>query len=162
MTPETSVGEAASLILKNRVGGLPVVDLQGKVIGLVSDGDLMRRADIGTERSRSWRLELIASNAERARDFETARGLHVRNVMTPGAVTIHEDASFAEVAEVLDSRHIKRVPVVRSERLVGIVSRADLMRALTTTPLRPPPVAPGTRNWRKPCWPSSDGRTGFQ
>lgn len=138
VAPETSVGEAASLMLKNRVGGLPVVDLQGKVIGLVSDGDLMRRADLGTERHRSWWLELIVSNAERARDFEKARGLHVRNVMTSGAVTVPEDASVAEVAEILESRHIKRVPVVRDGRLVGIVSRADLMRALTTSPLRPP------------------------
>lgn len=138
VAPETSVAEAARLMIKHRVGGLPVIDLRGKVIGIVSDGDLMCRADLGTERRRSWWLELVASNAERAHDFEKARGLHVRNVMTSGAVTVREDAPVAEVAEILDSRRIKRVPVVRDEHLVGIVSRADLMRVLTTSPLRPP------------------------
>ncbi|MBM3548759.1 MAG: CBS domain-containing protein, partial [Alphaproteobacteria bacterium] len=76
--PETPVSEAARLMLEHRVSGLPVIDLQGKVIGIVSDGDLMRRAEGGTERHRPWWLEMVASNAERARDFEKARGRHVR------------------------------------------------------------------------------------
>lgn len=135
--PETSVSEAARLMLENRIGGLPVVDLRGQVIGIVSDGDLMRRPEGGTERHRTWWLELLASSAERARDFEKARGRHVRNVMTPGPVTVRDDTPVSEVAEILDSRRIKRVPVVRDGHLVGIVARADLIRVLTTSAARP-------------------------
>lgn len=130
--PDTPVSEAARLMLDRRVSALPVVDKMGKVIGVVSDGDLMRRPESGTERHRSWWLELVASNAERARHFEKSHGGHVRNVMTVGAVTVSEEAPISEIAEILESRGIKRVPVVREGRLVGIVSRADIMRVMIT------------------------------
>jgi len=136
VTPETPVNEAARLMLEHRIGGLPVVDLREKVIGLVSDGDLMRRTEAGTERKRPWWLEFLVSNAERARDFEKESGRFVRNVMTEGAVTVAETTPVSEVAEILDARGIKRVPVVREGRLVGIVSRADLLRVLAAMPKR--------------------------
>lgn len=132
--PDTPVSEAARLMLDRKVSALPVVDRRGKVVGIVSDGDLMRRSESGTERRRSWWLELVASNAERARDFEKSHGGHVRNVMTAGAVTVLEETPVSEIVEILESRGIKRVPVVRDGRPVGIVSRADIMRMLVTRP----------------------------
>lgn len=132
-TPEALISDVAQAMLRHRVSALPVVDFSGKVVGMVSEGDLQRRAETGTERHRSWWLELIASNAERAHDFEKFRGRHVRNVMTTGATTVAEDTPLAEIAEILETRHIKRVPVLREGRLVGIVSRADLLRGLAVS-----------------------------
>ena len=129
-TPEALIGDVAQAMLRHRISALPVVDFSGKLVGMVSEGDLQRRAETGTERHRSWWLELIASNAERAHDFEKFRGRHVRNVMTSGVATVTEDAPLAEIAEILETRHIKRVPVLRDGHLVGIVSRADLLRGL--------------------------------
>lgn len=132
-TPEALISDVAQAMLRHRVSALPVVDFNGKVVGMVSEGDLQRRAETGTERHRSWWLELVASNAERAHDFEKFRGRHVRNVMTTGATTVAEDTPLAEIAEILETRHIKRVPVLRGGRLVGIVSRADLLRGLAVS-----------------------------
>jgi len=136
--PEATVRDIAVLLLEKRISAVPVVDAEGHIHGIVSEGDLMRRAEIGTERRRSWWLDLLAEDG-RAAEYIKSHGSSVRDVMTPEVVTVAPDAELAEIADLLDRKHIKRVPVVDSDgKLVGIVSRANLLRALTVT--APPPA----------------------
>jgi len=108
---------------------VPVVDDEDHVLGVVSEGDLVRRAELGTDR-RSWWLDLVSSERSLAGDYIKTHGRTARDVMTKPAITIAESADLGEIARLLESKRIKRVPIVRDRRLVGIVSRADIMRAL--------------------------------
>jgi CBS domain-containing protein len=129
--PDAHIGEIAKLLLERRVSAVPVVGPDGGVLGVVSEGDLMRRPEIGTERHRSWWLSLLAGADELAHAYVKSHGLRARDVMSRPAVTVGEDAPLGEVARILEERRIKRVPVVRDDGgLTGIVSRADLLRAL--------------------------------
>ena len=129
----TSVQEMAALMLTERVSGLPVMDGQGRVQGMVSEGDLMRRAETGTADSpRSWWLQLFGDEEKEARDYIKSHGATAGDVMTRGVTTIGPDEDIASVAMLLESKRIKRVPVLDGDRLVGIVSRADLLRGLAT------------------------------
>lgn len=134
VTADTSVREIASLLLERRISAVPVVDADRRVVGIVSEGDLMRRAEAGTERSRSWWRELVSDANDLARDFVKAHGRRAADVMTRPVVSVAEDTSVAKVASLLESRRIKRVPVLRDGMLVGIVSRTDLLRALLARP----------------------------
>lgn len=125
-----AVEECARILLDKRISAVPVVDADNHVIGIVSEGDLMRRRESGTQRRYSWWLELISDPETMARDFLKSGGHKVSDVMTKQVVSVAEDTSLAAIAEVLEKRHIKRVPVVKDGKLVGIVSRADLVRAL--------------------------------
>ncbi len=127
--PEAGVADVAKLMLDRRISGVPVVDGAGRLVGIVSEGDLMRRAELITER-RPWWLALATSPEEKARAYVKAHGLHVRDVMTKDAVTIDEDMPLDRIAELLEAHGIKRVPVMRDGRLVGIVSRANLLQGL--------------------------------
>jgi CBS domain-containing protein len=124
------VQECARILLDKRISAVPVVDADNRVIGIVSEGDLMRRRESGTERHYSWWLELVSDPEAMARDFVKTMGRTVADVMTKVVVSVNEDTSIAEIADILEKRRIKRVPVVKDGRLVGIVSRADLVRAL--------------------------------
>jgi CBS domain-containing protein len=130
--PDTTVENVASLLLDKRVSGVPVVDSAGAVLGIVSEGDLMRRPETGTEPRHSWWLDLMSSDAQRAGEFLKTHGLTAGDVMTKDVVAVTPDTSAGEVAEILERRHIKRVPVVDGGKLVGIVSRSNLLRALAT------------------------------
>ncbi len=141
VTPETEVREIARLLTERRISAVPVVDEEGRVLGIVSEGDLVRRPELGTERHPSWWLRLFLAPEDRAREFVRSHGHRAREVMTGDPVTIDEEAGLEEIAELLESRHIKRVPVVRDGRLVGIVSRADLLRALVARKGGPAPSA---------------------
>lgn len=134
------IEECARLLLEKRISAVPVVDAAGGVIGIVSEGDLIRRREAGTERRYSWWLELVSDPQTMARDFVKSGGHKVSDVMTRQVVSITEDTPLAAIASILEKRHIKRVPVVREGKLVGIVSRADLVRALL---LGRPAPAPG-------------------
>lgn len=138
VSPSTPVIDIAKLLLERRISGVPVVDAERRVVGIVSEGDLMRRAEAGTERRRSWWLELLSEASVLARDFVKTHGLRAGDVMTPYVVSVTETTPVGDVAELLDRRAIKRVPVVRDGRLVGIISRADLLRALVAAK----PMAP--------------------
>lgn len=131
---DDTVRDAAKLMARHHVSALPVVDAAGKLVGLVSEGDLLRREEIGTEKRRSWWLELLAGPEAGAKDYLKEFGRHVRDVMSPTVVTVDESAPLAQIAELLESRHIKRVPVVRAQKVVGIVSRANLIQALASLP----------------------------
>jgi CBS domain-containing protein len=128
--PDAQVGETARLLLENRISAVPVVDGAGKLLGIVSEGDLMRRAETGTERRPSWWLALFTDAEAQARAFVKTHGRRVADVMTRNVVTVAEDTPLEDIADTLEKHRIKRVPVMRGERLVGIVSRADLLHGL--------------------------------
>ncbi len=132
--PDCSVETIARTLLDKQVSALPVVDRDGRVLGIVSEGDLFRRADTGTERHRPWWLLQFFDQEHVAADFAKARGRVARDVMTTKLVTVGEDTPITEIAELLETHQIKRVPVLRDGRLVGIVSRANLLRALAARP----------------------------
>lgn len=142
-----TVQEAAKLMLERRISALPVMDSKDRVIGIVSEGDLVRRTELGTDTVRSWWLQLLAENA--AQDYLKTHGTSVREVMTSPAVSVRRSTPLHEVARLLDKHRIKRVPVLEAGRLVGIVSRADLVRRLATSPARPAPRASSDRALRR-------------
>jgi CBS domain-containing protein len=134
LAPETSVRDAARALVTHRISAAPVVDADGRLVGIVSEGDLMLRADPEADRPRSWWLSLLTSSEDAAAAFVKSHARRVADVMTRDLVTVEEDTPLAEVARTLEERHIKRVPVVRGGRLVGIVARADLVRAVASAP----------------------------
>lgn len=130
--PDTPVPELARLLLDRRISAVPVVDSDRRILGIVSEGDLMRRPESGTERRPGWWLELFGGAEGLASEYIKAHGVRAADIMTRKVVTITEDASLGEIAQLLEERRVKRVPVVRGGKLVGIVSRADLLRGLAT------------------------------
>ena len=133
--PDATVREIAAELLDKRISAVPVVDDKGAVLGIVSEGDLLRRQEIGTDvRHRSWWLSLFEDAAEMAAEYAKTHGVKARDVMTKDVVTVSDTASLGEVAEILMTRHIKRVPVMRDGKLAGIVSRANLLQALAAQP----------------------------
>src|SRR5579863_3272865 len=134
--PDRTVQSVATLLADRGISGAPVVDAGGRLVGIVSEGDLLHRAEIGTarrhrERRRSWWLDHFASEA--AREYVKSHGRTVRDIMTQNVVTVSEDTELADVAALLEARRIKRVPVIRDGKIVGIISRANLVRALGAT-----------------------------
>lgn len=139
VSPDTAVRTIAQTLVERGISAVPVVDGEGRLLGIVSEGDLMRRAEAGTERQPSWWLDLLASPEDKARDYSRAHGLTARDVMSREVVTVDEDSSLASVAALLERHRIKRVPVVRDGALVGIVSRANLLHGLIAA--QPAPAA---------------------
>lgn len=123
--PDTPVTEVAQLLLKHRISGAPVVDAEGRVLGVVSEGDLMRRPESGTIARRAWWLSLVASNDELARDYVKTHGTKAGDVMSQPVITVEADADLAAVAALLEKRRIKRLPVLQDGQLVGIVTRSN-------------------------------------
>ena len=144
---DATVQDAAKLMLARRVSALPVTDSKNRVIGIVSEGDLMRRAALGTDTPRSWWLRLFGEDV--ARDYMKVHGTSVGDVMTSPAVSVRRATSLRELAHLLEKHRIKRVPVVEGGRLVGIVSRADLVRQIATAPARPAGRSASDRTLRK-------------
>ena len=127
---DTSVQTAAQLMAERGISALPVVDRDNRVIGMVSEGDLLHRAETGTERRRSWWLEMMASTNRLAEDYIKSHGGKVKDVMTHDVLSVTEETPIADIAVLLETNRVKRVPVLRDGKLVGIVSRANLVRAL--------------------------------
>jgi CBS domain-containing protein len=134
ITEDASVSDVANLLLEHRISALPVIDAAGKLLGIVSEGDLMHRAEAGTGRRRSWWLSLFTDANASAAQFVKEHSRQVADIMTRNVVTANPDTPIAEIAELLESKRIKRVPIVADGKLVGIVSRANLIRALTSSP----------------------------
>jgi CBS domain-containing protein len=133
---DTPVQEIAALLLEKRISAVPVLD-EGRLAGVVSEGDLLHRWEIGTDaraRAQSWWLRLFASDPSPA-DYVRSHARRARDVMTRTVVSIGPDMGLPEIAALLESRRIKRVPVMRGSELVGIVSRANLVQALAVVPL---------------------------
>jgi len=136
--PENSVSEVALTMLERRISGLPVVDDARHVIGIVSEGDLIRRPEIDTDRvSLGW-LGLFLSDTDHARDYVKSHGSTVREVMTQPAICVDVATPLAEVVQLMQRRRIKRLPVLRHGVLAGMVSRADLLRALVARRIEAP------------------------
>lgn len=132
VTPDTTVEDIARIFLRRHISAVPVVDEDGALRGIVSEGDLMRRSENDTERKTSWWLHLVTSPAERAQEFVTTHGHRARDVMTTDVVTIAEDTPVSQIAEMIERYRIKRVPVMRDGKVVGIVSRANLLHGLVS------------------------------
>ena len=132
VTPETTIVDAANLMLQRHVSGLPVVDAAGKLVGVVSEGDFIRRSEIGTGRKRGRWLRFILGPGKSASDFVHEHGHKVGEVMTKTPLTITEDTALAEIVALMEKNNVKRLPVMRGDKLVGIVSRANLLQAVAS------------------------------
>jgi CBS domain-containing protein len=130
VAPDATVEEAVKQMLARRISGLFVVDQAGDLVGVITEGDLLRRDELGTERDRPWWLRLLVSPARQAADFTRAHGRHVRDVMTPAVISVAHDAKLEEVVATMEQNRVKRLPVTRDGRVVGVISRSDLLRAL--------------------------------
>jgi CBS domain-containing protein len=129
---DATVQEVAGTLATNHVSAVPVVDRQGKLAGMVSEGDLIRRSEIGTERSRSWWLDALSTNRKLAEEFVRSHSRRVSDVMTTNVISVKPDSTLGEIASLLEKNGIKRVPVVQDGTVVGIVSRANLVQALAS------------------------------
>jgi CBS domain-containing protein len=132
VTPQTTIVDAANLMLERHVSGLPVVDTNGKLVGIVSEGDFIRRSEIGTGRKRGRWLRFILGPGKSASDFVHEHGRKVSEVMTKSPLTITEDTALADIVEMMERNNVKRLPVVRDDKVVGIVSRANLLQAVAS------------------------------
>ena len=130
---DATVPEAAKLMAERGISAVPVVDKENRVIGMVSEGDLLHRAETGTERRRSWWLDMVSSTNKLAGEYIKSHSGKVKDVMTRDVLSVTEETPVADIAVLLETNRIKRVPVVRDGKIVGIVSRANLVRALAMT-----------------------------
>ena len=130
--PETPILEAAHKMLENHVSGLPVLDASGKLVGIVSESDFLRRSEIGTQQKRPRWLQYFLSPAHSANDFIHERGRKVEDVMTRDPVVADEDTSLDELVHLMEKNGIKRLPVLRDDKLVGIITRANLLQAVAS------------------------------
>ena len=130
---------AAQLMLQYDLSGFPVVD-RGKLVGMVTEGDFLRRFETGTERHQPRWIELLTDPGRLAEEYTHAHGRQVGEVMTADVVTVAEDASLEDAVQLMERHHIKRLPVVRGEALVGIVARADILHAFIVGSPKPAAV----------------------
>ena len=130
VAPDATILEAANIMLQRHVSGLPVVDAAGKLVGVVSEGDFIRRSEIGTQRKRGRWLKFLLGTSAAATDYVRENGRKVSEVMTSDPITIAEDTSLEEIVKTMETNHVKRLPVMKDGKLVGIVSRANLLQAV--------------------------------
>jgi CBS domain-containing protein len=146
--PTMSVREIAKLLLQHGISAVPVVDASGALLGIVSEGDLVRRSDVGRDDRASWWVQMLAEGEGLAPEFLAyvrSGDRLARDLMTREVVTVEEGTPLPEVARLLEEHRIKRVPVLRQGRVVGIVSRADLVRVLAhEEETAEPPPRPAT------------------
>jgi CBS domain-containing protein len=128
--PDAPIWQAVWIMLQRHISGLPVVDQKGHVVGIVTEGDFLRRAETGTQRRRPRWLEYLIGPGRIADEYTRSHGRKVSEIMTSDPVTVTEETSLEEVVRLMEKRQIKRLPVVREQQVVGIVSRANLMHAL--------------------------------
>jgi len=128
--PDDQVREVAAKMLERHISGIPVVDGGGRVLGVVSEGDLIRRPEIGTDRAKTGWLHLFIGDEERAREFVKSHGRKVREIMTQPAICVAADTPLDEVVRLMEQHRVKRLPVLQGGKLAGLVTRADLLRAL--------------------------------
>jgi CBS domain-containing protein len=129
---DESVLKAARLMLQNRISGLPVLNNEGELVGIVTEGDFLRRGELGTQRHRPKWLEFILGPGRLAQEYVHTTGRKVEEIMTPEPCTIGEEETLEAVVKMMERRRVKRIPVTRAGRLVGIISRANLMHALAS------------------------------
>jgi CBS domain-containing protein len=128
--PDISIAEAANTMLHHHVSGLPVVNTAGNLIGIISEGDFIRRAEIGTQRKPGRWLQLLASSGKAASDFVRSHGRKVGEIMTPDPQAISEQTPLEEIVHIMETCNIKHLPVLRGSQLVGIVTPSNLLQAV--------------------------------
>ena len=141
--------DAARLMLKRHVSGLPVVNAVGELVGMITEGDFLRRTETGTEKVRARWLQFVLGPARAAEEFTHTHGRRVSEVMSAPAYSTTEDASLDEVVRLMERHRIKRLPVLRNGKIVGIVSRANLMHALLDNAKYETTALAGDRQIRK-------------
>src|SRR5271169_2663931 len=132
VSPESTIVDAANIMLQKHVSGLPVLDATGRLVGIISEGDFIRRSEIGTERKRGRFLKFILGSGKAATDFVHEHGGKVGEIMTSEPLTITEDTDLEQIVRLMESNGVKRLPVTRGDQVVGIVSRANLLRAVAS------------------------------
>jgi CBS domain-containing protein len=133
IAPDAPLEDAVQLMLDRRISGIFVVDASGHLCGVVTEGDLLRRSELGTGKERSWWLKLLVSPGKQADDFIRTHGRKVSDVMTAQVIAVDVDAPLTDIVELMEQHRIKRVPVTDKDKVVGVVSRADMLRALAVT-----------------------------
>jgi CBS domain-containing protein len=127
---DAPIVDAANVMLDKHISGLPVVDQTGSLVGIVSQGDFIRRAEIGTQRKRGRWLKFFVGPGTAASDFVRERGRKVEEIMTSDPCTVTEDATLEDIVALMERNNVKRLPVMREDRLVGIVTRTNLLQAV--------------------------------
>src|SRR6516164_8054528 len=136
VTPGTRTRDAIELMLTHHLSGLPVLDEEGRLVGIVSEGDFVRRSELGTEKHRSRFIAFILGPGRGAHDYTKSHARFIQGVMTEEVIAVTEDATLEEIVSLMEKHSIKRVPVMRGEEVVGMLSRSDLLRALVAASRR--------------------------
>jgi CBS domain-containing protein len=143
VAPDASVAAAVRLMLQNKISGLPVIDGSGKLVGIVTEGDFLRRTEIGTQRQRARWIEFFIGPGRLADEYSHSAGRTISDVMTQDVHTVEADTPLEQIVRMMERHHIKRVPVVEGAKVVGIVTRANLLRALASVADEIAPPAAG-------------------
>jgi CBS domain-containing protein len=130
--PDATILQAARQMLQHRISGLPVIDHGGELVGILSEGDFLRRRETGTERRRSRWLEFLMGPGRLAVEYSHSHGSKVTEVMTTDVHTVTEDTNLEDIVDLMERRRIKRVPVMRGKNVVGMVTRSNLMHAMVS------------------------------
>jgi CBS domain-containing protein len=130
VSPDTTIVAAAKTMLTQHISGLPVIDAAGKLVGIISEGDFIRRIEIGTQRKRARWLKLLLGTGREASDFVHEQGRKVGEIMTPNPFTVSDDTLLEDIVVLMEKHDIKRLPVMRGDQIVGIVTRSNLLQAV--------------------------------
>jgi CBS domain-containing protein len=133
VSPDEAVDHVIELLAKHDASTLPVVDEKGNVIGMIGEFDLIHRAEIGTEKHHRWWIEAMIPASRLAEEFAKSHGRHVREVMSTHVISASEDTELGEIATLLEKHRIQRIPILRDGKLVGVVSRSNLIQALASS-----------------------------
>jgi CBS domain-containing protein len=145
IAPDATIEEAIAILLGARVSGMPVVDGLGRLVGVVSEGDFLHRAELGSAKRKPRWIEFLLGPGDIAESYVLSHGRKVNELMTRDVATVEESAALTEIVDVMEKRRVKRVPVVSGDRLVGIITRADLLRALSASIAGKPAAGPAER-----------------
>jgi len=140
--PDASIFQAVRIMLQRHISGLPVIDQKASLVGIVTEGDFLRRAETGTQRRRPRWLEYLIGPGRLADEYTRSRGRKVSEIMTADPLTVSEDTPLDEIVRLMEKRQIKRLPVVRDQQVVGIISRANLVHALASVARDIRPTSP--------------------
>jgi CBS domain-containing protein len=149
VTPDSPILHAARLMLQKNISGLPVITAAGKLVGMITEGDFLRRAETSTQRRRSRWIEFLLGPGKLAEEYTRSSGRKVDEVMTPDVFTVAADAPLQDIVQLMERRHIKRVPVVQDGRVVGMISRANLLRAVVRLSHAAEPVTAADKEIRE-------------
>jgi CBS domain-containing protein len=148
VTPDSSILHAARLMLQKNISGLPVITSAGGLVGIITEGDFLRRKETETQRHRSRWIEFLLGPGRLAEEYSRSSGRKVEEVMTSPVRTVTEDTSLEEIVHLMERHHIKRVPVMRGTRVVGMISRANLLRAVVRLSHEVEPISAGDKEIR--------------